>query len=141
MGEEHKYFIGLLENPSCKIALVGATNDKRKYGNIIFHNLLEKGYVVYPVNPRAKAVDGHASYPDLKSLPEKPDIVNFVLPAKLGIKILKEAIDLGFDNFWFQPGAESPEIVDLLKNSKKHYLTDGSCIMVMSAFRLKKSHE
>ncbi|MCS6984511.1 MAG: CoA-binding protein [Leptospiraceae bacterium] len=135
MGSEHDYFRALLGKNNCKIALVGATNDKSKYGNIILHHLLGKGYRVYPVNPRAKTIDGIPAYANLSSLPEKVDIVNFVLPPKLGKLTLEEGLKLNLDNFWFQPGAESPEIIEILEKSGKHYLADGSCIMVMSAQR------
>jgi len=37
-----------------KFAIVGATNDTKKYGYEIFKNLKKRGYEVYPVNPRLK---------------------------------------------------------------------------------------
>ncbi len=131
MTDEQAYFRQLLRKPKVKIALVGATNDHTKYGNIIFKNLRSKGYTVFPVNPRANHVDGVTAYRSIADLPEQPDIINFVIPPKLGMEVLKFSLTQNLDNFWFQPGAESPEIVELLKNSGKHFLADGSCIMVM----------
>lgn len=132
MTNEHSYFRQLLRKPGVTIALIGATNDHTKYGNIIFKNLRSKGYTVFPVNPRAQHVDDIPAFHTLADLPQPADILNFVLPPKLGIEILKAALEQDLDNFWFQPGAESPEIIALLQNSGKHFLADGSCIMVMS---------
>lgn len=88
-------------------ALVGATNDSSKYGNIIFKNLRSAGYTVYPVNPRATTVEGEKAYPDLTSLPEKPQVVDIVIPPSLVPPVLEEAAKLGIELVWMQPGAES----------------------------------
>ena len=41
-----------LEEENVKIALVGASNDKSKFGNRIYLDLKNKGYNVVPVNPK-----------------------------------------------------------------------------------------
>ncbi|MCE9500163.1 MAG: CoA-binding protein, partial [Leptospira sp.] len=58
-----------------------------------------------------------------------PDILNFVVPPKIGMEIIKKVADLGYDNFWLQPGAESDEIINFLESKKKNYLAN-SCVMV-----------
>ena len=93
-------------------ALVGATNDSRKYGNIIFKNLRAAGYTVYPINPKATTVEGEKAYPDLASLPEKPAVVNIVIPPSLVPPIMDEAAKLGIKTVWMQPGAESQEAIN-----------------------------
>jgi len=93
-------------------ALVGATNDSSKYGNIIFKNMRAAGYTVYPVNPRAITVEGEKAYPDLASLPEKPAVVDIVIPPSLVSPILDEAAKLGIKTVWLQPGAESQAAID-----------------------------
>ncbi|MCX7795383.1 MAG: CoA-binding protein, partial [bacterium] len=35
-----------------KIAIVGATIDQKKFGNIVLKDLLKKGFQVIPVNPK-----------------------------------------------------------------------------------------
>ena len=123
-----------LESKDIDIALVGATNSKSKYGNIIFHNLLNKGYRVHPVNPRATTVDGHKAYKtlaELKDAVENVDLINVVIPAKMGLEVIREAKELGLDNLWFQPGAESQEIVDECERLDMTYIVD-ACTMVVA---------
>ena len=48
----------LLEQPDATIAVVGATDDPSKYGNVIYRDLKKKGFVVHPVNPNRSQVDG-----------------------------------------------------------------------------------
>jgi predicted CoA-binding protein len=40
-------------------------------------------------------------------------------------------VENGYDNFWYQPGAESAEISEYLDSNKKNYIDD-KCIMVVS---------
>ncbi len=119
----------LLKKKDLCVAVIGATNDKTKYGNIIYRDLKNKGIKVLGVNPKATTIDGDKSYKTMKDIDVKPDILNFVLPPKLGLVVIKEAIELGYDHFWLQPGAESEEIIDLLQAKNKQYLAN-ACVMV-----------
>ena len=47
-----------LKNKSNSIALIGSSNDPRKYGNKILLDLTKKGYTVYPVNKKEKEIEG-----------------------------------------------------------------------------------
>ena len=47
-----------LEQENVKIALVGASNDKSKFGNRIYRDLRSKGYNVVPINPKDENIEG-----------------------------------------------------------------------------------
>jgi predicted CoA-binding protein len=90
-----------------KFAVVGATDNPEKYGNQIVKNLKNRGYEVYPVNPKLKQVEGLTCYPRLASIPVKVDVVDFVVPPAATEDILKQCQELGLNNIWLQPGSES----------------------------------
>lgn len=90
-------------------AVVGASTSPAKWGYRIYVALKASGYRVYPVNPRAKAIDGDPCYPSLAALPETPGVVDVVVPPKLGLGVADEAAAAGIARIWFQPGAESAE--------------------------------
>jgi hypothetical protein len=115
-------------------ALVGATNDRSKYGNIIFHNMRNAGYTVYPVNPRATTIDGEKAYPSLAELPEKPAVVNVVIPPALTIPVVEEVAKLGIPYIWFQPGAESQTAIERAKELGVKVIYD-ACAMVSKNMR------
>jgi predicted CoA-binding protein len=126
----------LLTNKNMSIALVGATNHKAKYGNIIFHNLLNKDHLVYPVNEKATTIDGHKCYKNLAELkedlsPKKIDIINIVIPPKLGLILAEIANKLNLNNLWYQPGAESDEIIKKCIEVDLDFIVN-ACIMVVS---------
>lgn len=116
-----------------KVAVIGASEDRRKYGNKIVRDLSSKGFEVYPVNPKADSVEGIKSYKDIEELPKDVDLIVFVVPPEIGIQIAEKAMKLGFKRFWFQPGAGSKQIENLLKNNGVEY-SFGRCIMVETSF-------
>jgi hypothetical protein len=124
----------LLDEPDVSIAVVGATDDSSKYGHVIYRDLKQKGFTVYPVNPQRTSVDGDPAFPNVGDIPPKPAIVNFVVPPSTTLKILQQCLDLDLMNVWVQPGAESPEVIAFLQQNSFNYIAD-ACIMV--ATRLK----
>ncbi|MBU4180045.1 MAG: CoA-binding protein, partial [Actinobacteria bacterium] len=64
-------------------AVIGVSPDMSKYGYKVYEDLKNGGYTVYAVNPGYDSIYGEKCYPDLKSLPEKPDVVEFVCPPKV----------------------------------------------------------
>lgn len=122
---------GLLRRPDTTIAVVGATDDPDKYGGRIYRDLKSKGFDVFAVNPGRSTVDGDPSYASLADLPQRPTIVDFVVPPRVTLEVLAEAKDLGLTTAWIQPGAESPEVIDYLEQEGFDYLAQ-TCIMVRS---------
>ena len=120
-----------LKDKNKSIALVGASNDPNKYGNKILLNLKSKGFNVIPVNTKGEEIDGSASFKSVSDIPDCPSIINFVVPPIIGFEITKELVQKGYDNFWYQPGAESKEISNYLKEHDKNYIDD-QCIMVVA---------
>ena len=90
-----------------RFAVIGATDNPEKYGNQIVKNLKKRGYTVYPLNPRLAQVEGLPCYAALDDLPEKPDVVDFVVPPSVAEKTLETCLRLGLDRIWLQPGSES----------------------------------
>ena len=93
-------------------AVVGASEDMSKWGSRIYRALKQSGYTVYPVNPEAATADGDPTYPTLLDLPEKPDVVDVVVPRWIGRRIAADAAAAGIRIFWLQPGAESRELIE-----------------------------
>lgn len=121
----------LLEEPETTVAVVGATDDPSKYGHVIYRDLKRKGYAVFPVNQRRAEVDGDKAYRTLSDLPDKPTIVNIVVPPRETVKVLQQCLEQDLMNVWLQPGAESPESLAMLQERGFNYLAN-ACIMVQS---------
>ena len=67
------------------IAVVGASTGGYKLGGTSFMlKLREGGYPgkLYPINPKAKEIAGLKAYPDVRGLPEIPDLAMVCVSAK-----------------------------------------------------------
>ena len=83
-----------------KIAVVGVS-DKRETGcNAAYKKFKESGYRVYAVNPRLSAFEGAPCYPDLKSIPERPDAVFLLTSPKVTEQIVQQCVELGVKQVW-----------------------------------------
>jgi uncharacterized protein len=83
-----------------KIAVVGVS-DKRETGcNLGYRKFKEAGYTVSAVNPHLTTFDGAPCYPDLKSIPEKPDAVFILANPKVTEQIVQQCVDLGIKHVW-----------------------------------------
>ena len=112
-----------------KIAIVGVS-DKRETGcNQAYHKFKQAGYAVSAVNPRLTTFEGDPCYPDLKSIPEKPDAVFILTSPSVTEQVVQQCVDLGIQRVWMhclmgtKPGlaanmtSVSPEAVRLCREN------------------------
>ncbi|WP_251454621.1 CoA-binding protein [Veillonella intestinalis] len=109
-------------------AVLGATSRKEKFGYKIYACLRDHGYTVYPVNPNVTEIDGAICYPSLSDLPEVPEVVDFVVPEKVGLAALEECKSLQIPTVWLQPGADKPAVVAKAKELGLAVIED--CVLV-----------
>ena len=79
------------------IAVVGASRKVGSVGHALIRNLIYGGYtgVIYPVNPKAKGIQGIPCFPDLKSIGYPPDMVVVVVPANYVEAVILQAAEVG----------------------------------------------
>ena len=121
-----------------KIAVVGVS-DKRETGcNLAYRKFKENGYAVSAVNPRLTSFEGDPCYPDLGSIPEKPDAVFILTNPNVTEQVVQQCIDLGIQRVWMhclmgtKPGlaasmtSVSPEAVQMCRENGIEVIP-GSC--------------
>lgn len=115
-------------NKKDKIAIVGASNNKDKYGYKVLLDLYNSGFNVIPINLKEKEILNLKVYPNLSSV-EDIDSVVFITQPEITEKILTEVKELGIKNVWMQPGSESDKGLEYCnKNSIK--CIHNACIMI-----------
>lgn len=133
-----KDLVTLLDEPDTTVAVVGATDDPSKYGNVIYRDLKWKGFTVYPVNRDRTTVDGDEAFRALDELRERPTIVNIVVPPHETLRVLEMCLELGLMNVWVQPGAEDEKVLSFLQEHDFNYLAN-ACVMVETRMRRRGS--
>ncbi len=115
-------------------AVVGASRDPKKYGYQVYKDLKQAGYKVYPINPNAEEILGDKCYPNLESLPIKPDVVDIVVPPPITEKIVQSCKKVGVKKVWMQPGSESEKAIEFCRENGIEVVY-GVCVMVERARR------
>jgi len=120
------------KSPDLRIAVVGASSNPQKYGNIIVRNLRSKGYNVLPVNPKESEIEGLPAFASVNDIRPSPTIVNFVVPPAVTQSVLETIKDSGIETVWFQDGSYDDATVAYAHAHFKNVVHD-ACIMVATS--------
>ena len=91
------------------IAIVGLSADWYRPSYFAAKYMQEHGFRIIPVNPKYTEILGEKCYPDLKSIPEKVDMVDVFRKSADCAPIAKEAVSIGAKVVWLQLGVENDE--------------------------------
>jgi predicted CoA-binding protein len=93
------------------IAVIGASNDRTKFGNRALRAYQTQGYSVVPINPNESEVEGLKAYKSVLDVPGSIDMATFYVPPDIGEQVIGEVAQKGIAEVWFNPGAESDELI------------------------------
>ena len=114
-----------------KIAVVGVSRKRNKFGNVIYRELKKKGYQVYPINPNTNIIEEDICYPDLLSLPEKIDAVIINVPPAQTEKVVREIIKAKINKVWIQQGSQSDEAISFCKQNGIECISN-ECVLMFA---------
>ncbi|HZV02961.1 MAG TPA: CoA-binding protein [Planctomycetota bacterium] len=124
-----------------RLAVVGASDRREKWGNKIVRYLVERGHEVVPVNPGLDTVEGLRCYKTLEDIPRPEsgppvDGIDLVVNPSIGIGVARSAAALGIPIIFAQPGAESPVIEEYCRENGVDYVE--ACVLVEGRARSVK---
>ena len=105
-------------------AVVGASDNKNKFGYKIVKVLNDNDYNVFPINPRLEEVDDIKCYNSINDIAEKIDVVDIVVRPEIGQKVIPEIADNNIEYIWLQPGTRSDEIDELTEKFNLKVIKD-----------------
>jgi len=82
------------------IAVVGVSDKRETGANRNYKTFKGHGYRVYAVNPHTPTFDGVPCYPDLMSIPEKPDAVFILTSPRVTEQVVQQCVELGIKHVW-----------------------------------------
>ena len=108
------------------IAIVGVSPDAAKDSNKVMKFLIDKGYKVFPVNPKteSKNIHGKEVYKSLSNINEKIEIVNVFRPSNETVEIAKQTKDIGAKVFWLQLNIDNQEAAKIVSTNKIFYISN-----------------
>jgi hypothetical protein len=94
------------------VAVVGASANRRKFGNKAVRAFRNAGYDVYPINPKGGDIEGLKTYPSLDELPvERLDSVTIYVPPETVLSVLNQVATKQPGEVWLNPGTATREVV------------------------------
>jgi len=93
------------------IAIIGASRDRNKFGNKAVRAFQQRGYEVFPVNPKEATVEGLRAFSSISDVPVRPQMISVYLPPLVLLKVLPAIAAKGCDELWLNPGTESDEVL------------------------------
>lgn len=93
------------------VAIIGASNDRRKFGNKAVRAFRQQGYQVFPVNPRETTIEGLPAFASVQDVPERPQMISVYLQPETLLPLLPEIAAKGCDELWLNPGTESAAVL------------------------------
>jgi len=118
------------------IAVVGCSPKPDRTSHQIAAFLLEKGYHVIPVHPKADTILGQKVCPSLADIPGAVDIVNVFLPPQSTPPIADAAVAIGAKALWLQQGIINEDAYRISTNGGLTCIMD-QCIAVMHRLLLR----
>ncbi len=110
------------------VATVGVSSNPERPSYGIFQYLLQAGYNMIPVNPAVPELFGRKGYPDLKSIPEKIDVVQVFRKPEDVPAVVEQAIEAGARVVWMQEGVINPQAAQRAEQAGLQVVMD-RCMM------------
>jgi predicted CoA-binding protein len=93
------------------VAVIGASRDRRKFGNKAVRAFVQRGFTVFPVNPHETLVEGLQAVPSVTAIDVPIDIVTIYVPPAVGLSLLEDVARVRPRELWFNPGSESAAVL------------------------------
>ena len=93
------------------VAVIGASTDRRKFGNKALRAFAKAGFRTIPITPRHDHVEGQRAYPTVMDVPETIDMATVYVPPDVGLRLLDGIAAKGIVEVWFNPGAARPDLI------------------------------
>ncbi|MCC6677092.1 MAG: CoA-binding protein [Phycisphaerales bacterium] len=92
--------------------VIGASNNRDKFGNKAVRAYSRRGHQVLPVHPTLKQVEGHQAYARIVDVPGPIDRATLYVPPQVAAPMMAQLAARGdVGEVWLNPGAESPEVL------------------------------
>ncbi len=110
------------------VAVVGASNDRGKFGNKAMRAFAAEGYTVIPINPHEPVVEGEQAYASVLDVPGPIDMATVYVQPDIAYRLLDEFQQKGIGEIWVNPGAESDELLTEARRRKLNVIAACSIV-------------
>jgi len=113
-----------------RVAVVGASSDRSKFGNKALRAFRAEGHTVIPINPNEREVEGLKTYASVLDVPEAIDMATVYVQPEVGQQLLAEFEQKKIPEIWINPGAESDDLVAEAKRRQLNIIQACSIVAI-----------
>jgi predicted CoA-binding protein len=114
---------------SDEFGVVGVSADRKKFGNVVYRALRERGLTVFPVHTSLDRVEGDRCFQSVRELPPDVRAVVTVVPPAATEQVVEDCVARGVSSLWMQQGSESAAAI-AAAGAKGIAVVHGKCILM-----------
>jgi uncharacterized protein len=107
-----------MDKASKVVAVIGASSDRRKYGNRAVRAFLRQGYTVVPISVSEPEIEGLKAYRSVLEVPGPIHMATMYVRPEIGMRVIGELAEKEIPEVWLNPGASSDELVKRARELK-----------------------
>lgn len=112
------------------VAVIGASSDRRKFGNRAVRAFRQQGYTVIPINPYEAEVEGLKAYRSVLDVPGTIDMATVYVPPEIGQQVMEEIARKKIPEVWLNPGADDDAVIARARELKLHPIVACSIVAI-----------
>ena len=93
------------------VAVLGASGDRKKFGNRALRAFRHRGFRVIPINLEATLIEGLPAFRSVLDVSHPIDTATIYLNPESGLSVLDELVEKKVREVWLNPGADEPQVV------------------------------
>jgi predicted CoA-binding protein len=93
------------------VAVIGASSDRRKFGNKALRAFRAQGYTVIPIHPNEHEIEGERAYARVQDYPGPIDEATVYVHPDAGVQVMSDIAQKGIRTVWLNPGADGAEVI------------------------------
>lgn len=94
-----------------RVAVIGASQNREKFGNKAVRAYVKHGDTVYPVNPNCDEIEGIPAYKSVLDIPDDLDRITMYLPPEHTLTVLDDIAKKKAKEIFFNPGSENNVVI------------------------------
>lgn len=113
-----------------RIAIIGASTNRAKYGNKAVRAYIQNGDEVIPIHPAQSEIEGLKAYATVLDVPGEIHVASFYVAPKTGLRVLAQCAQKGIREIILNPGAQNDELLRRAQELGISAITACSIVMI-----------
>lgn len=97
------------------IAITGFSRNPNSFSRILYKAMMDRGFVVYPVNQCVTEIDGIKVFSTVNDIPNNVEAIYILNKKETSLLLAKEAADRGIKNIWIHLKCNTAEAKEIEK--------------------------